>query len=269
MKLHDIKNVVVTGCSFMEGGSLTKTHNSALDNFLTPAEQLQFRFSKILSDMFDAKEINIASAGGSNERGIRKIYEWCEANSEQVKNSIFVFGLTELLRKEKYCGNTKSYIKWRNTIFFNNTDGLDNEGINHKLIPGSFEFVNYVKENNLYSLLLSYAKGDILLFTDLNYEFKTLSRQLDLLNCYIESKGGKLVVIAAMLEIDDFVAEEFGIKGELAKNKFNFLTFPGGVKCWKSYIKSYDPYYSRSRHPSIQDDKILAELTYTYVESIL
>lgn len=269
MNLHEIKNVVVTGCSFMQGLSLTKTHNSALDNFLTSPEQLQNRFSKILSDMLNANEVNIASAGGSNERGIRKIYEWCEANSEQVKNSVFVFGLTELLRKEKYCRNTKSYINWRNTMFFNNTDGLDNEKMNIKLTPGSREFVNYVKENDLYPLLLSYAKVGILLFTDLDYEFKTLSRQLDLLNCYIESKGGKLVIIAAMLEVDDFVSKEFGIKGELTENKFNFLTFPGGFKCWKSYIKSYDPYYSWARHPSIQDDKILAELTYTYVESIL
>ena len=43
------------------------------------------RFSKLLSDKLNAKEINIALGGGSNERTLRTTYEWIRKNSEKVE----------------------------------------------------------------------------------------------------------------------------------------------------------------------------------------
>jgi len=263
----NIDNLVVAGCSFMEGGCLAKTHNKELDNYLSTEEQEELRFSNLLSKKFNSKEVNIASAGSSNHFGIRRIFEWINNNQDKVDSTIFILGLTEVFRKEKYSRVTQEYIKWRSTIFF---DGSNDINSWDKLIPDSHKFKAYINDNNCLDDLINYAKVDIELFTDIDYEFSFLSQQLNLLNAYIENLGGKFIIFGAMLELDEgAVANQFNIKGELTTDTLNFYTFPGGYECWKSYIKTYNEYFTISDHPNAEDDRILSELIYEYINTII
>ena len=234
-----IKNVVAGGCSFIEGGCLATTHDKSIeDRHLTVQQQVEVRFSKLLANKFNANEINLASAGGSNHMSIRRIYDWMNKNEKEVENTLFVIGLTEVFRKEKYSRETQEYIKWRSTLFFSGENKINSW---EKLVPDSHKFKKYVKENGFYDDVLNYAKIDIELFTDKEYEFEYLNRQLDFLNAFIESKGGKLVVFGAMLEVDEgLVEEQFKIRGKLNIDNINYYTFPGGYRCWKSYIRTYN-----------------------------
>lgn len=262
-----VKNLVATGCSFIEGGCLAKTHNPELDNSLDIKQQELLRFSNQLALKLNCKEYNLASAGGSNHLAIRRTYDWINENEDKVENTLFVMGLTEVFRKEKYSRETQEYIKWRSTLFFSGENKIENW---QKLVLDSHKFKKYVEDNNVYDDLLNYAKVDIELFTDLDYEFKYLNQQLDMLNAYIESKGGKLIVFGAMLELDEGrVQNQFNIKGTLNTKNLNFYTFPGGYNCWKSYIITYNKYFTISDHPNANDDSILSELIFEYSKSIL
>ena len=70
------------------------------------------RFSKLLSDKLNAKEINIALGGGSNERTLRTTYEWIRKNSEKVESTLFIIGFTFQIRKDLYFDVTKEWIRW-------------------------------------------------------------------------------------------------------------------------------------------------------------
>lgn len=242
-----MKELIAAGCSFVEGYSMLQTHKSLLGLTIVSTETAEEnRLSKLLSIGLYRKEINLANSGGSNERAIRRLYEY--ANTNGGKDKIFILGLTELLRKEKYSSESKSYIKWRNTIFFDNLPNLKILDDNlFKLVPSSFEFHDIIERDNLRAQLKEYAKLDIMYFTDIDNELRMLSQQLNMLYSYIKSKGGELVVFSAMMEQTD----------EL-KLDFKLFDMPVG-KSWREFIGSYDKDYSPSHHPAIADEHILSK----------
>ena len=242
-----MKELVAAGCSFVEGSSMVVKHKwskklETVDNKTAEKNRL----TKLLSNELNIKEINLANSGGSNERAIRRLYEYVNKNGG--KDKIFIIGLTELLRKEKYSSKTKSYIKWRNTIFFDEIANIDNLDDNlFKLVPSSFLFHNIIKRDGLLNKLKEYAKLDILYFTDIENELKKLSQQLNMLNSYIKNKNGKFVVFSAMLEEADNLSTDFDV-----------LKMPVG-NSWREFIDSYDPDYHFSHHPAIADEHILSK----------
>lgn len=242
-----MKELIAAGCSFVEGYSMVEQHKftTKLKHVSVETSEAN-RLSKLLSIELDRKEINLANSGGSNERAIRRLYEYTNVNGG--KDKIFILGLTELLRKEKYSSESKSYIKWRNTIFFDNLSNLKvlDENL-FKLVPSSFEFHDIIERDNLLPQLKEYAKLDVMYFTDIDNELRMLSQQLNMLHSYIKSKGGELVVFSAMMEQSD----------EL-KLDFKLFDMPVG-KSWREFMGSYDKYYSPSHHPSIADEHILSK----------
>jgi phosphotransferase system HPr-like phosphotransfer protein len=242
-----MKELVAAGCSFVEGQSMVETHNYKIKlNTVDFDTANANRLSKLVSDGLQYKEVNIASSGSSNERAIRRVYEYVNENGG--KDKIFIIGLTELLRKEKYSSQSKSYIKWRNTIFFDKVSNIDvlDENL-FKLLPSSFLFHDIVKRDNLLSKLKEYAKLDIMYFTDIENELRKLSQQLNMLYAYITSKGGKLLVFSAMME-----------QADKLKLDFDLFNMPSG-NSWREFISSYDNYYHFSHHPAIADERILSE----------
>jgi hypothetical protein len=242
-----MKELIVAGCSFIEGYSMVEEHRFDTKLKHVDIETTESnRLSKLLSIELNRKEINLASSGGSNERAIRRLYE--HANENGGKDKLFIIGLTELLRKEKYSSESKSYIKWRNTIFFDKLSNLKvlDENL-FKLVPSSFQFHDIVKRDNILSELKEYAKIDVMYFTDIDNELRILSQQLNMLHSYIESKGGKLIVFSAMMEESDKL-----------KLDFKLLDMPYG-NSWRDFISSYDKYYVYSNHPAIADEHILSK----------
>jgi len=242
-----MKELVAAGCSFVEGYSMVVHHkySKKLKGVDIKTAETS-RLSRLLSDDLQCREVNLANSGGSNERAIRKLYEY--ANVKDVKDSIFILGLTELLRKEKYSSKSKSYIKWRNTIFFDKLSNLEVLDDNlFKLLPSSFLFHDIVKKDNLVKKLKEYAKVDIMYFTDIDNELKILSQQLNMLNTYLKSKGGKLLVFSAMME-----------QADKLKLDFDLFNMPSG-NSWREFISSYDNDYHFSHHPAIADERILSK----------
>ena len=242
-----MKELVAAGCSFVEGHSMVVKHKFIKKLKHVDMETAESnRLTKLLSIELNRKEINLANSGGSNERAIRRLYEYINENGGEDK--LFIIGLTELLRKEKYSSQSKSYIKWRNTIFFEKLSNLKvlDENL-QKLVPSSFLFHDIVKRDNLQNQLKEYAKLDILYFTDIENELKKLSQQLNMLNSYIKNKNGKFVVFSAMLEEADNLSTDFDV-----------LKMPVG-NSWREFIDSYDPDYHFSHHPAIADEHILSK----------
>ena len=169
-----MKYLLAAGCSFVEGGSMNYEHPSI--NCPPWKEQMELRFSKVLANTLNFKEINIAGSGGSNQRSIRLIYEWFKENKSKAENTTVVLGLTELLRKEKFSTKTQSYIKWRNTIFFDDVLTFDNldelENIlkicdeNHYQKVQKSVFNNFIKSSE-YLLPDNFVYN----FIEKNYEF--------------------------------------------------------------------------------------------------
>tara|TARA_R110002074_G_scaffold398315_1_gene589979 strand:+ start:1337 stop:2086 length:750 start_codon:yes stop_codon:yes gene_type:complete len=242
-----MKELVAAGCSFVEGHSMVVKHKFIKKLKHVDMETAESnRLTKLLSIELNRKEINLANSGGSNERAIRRLYEYINENGGEDK--LFIIGLTELLRKEKYSSQSKSYIKWRNTIFFEKLSNLKvlDENL-QKLVPSSFLFHDIVKRDNLQNQLKEYAKLDVMYFTDIDNELRMLSQQLNMLHSYIKSKGGKLIVFSAMLEESDKL-----------KLDFKLIDMPYG-NSWRDFMSSYDKYYSYSHHPSIADEHILSK----------
>lgn len=241
-----MKELIAAGCSFVEGSSMLHTHEQPKITVVSIETSEANRLSKLLSIELNRKEINLANSGGSNERAIRRLYEYANVNGG--KDKIFILGLTELLRKEKYSSESKSYIKWRNTIFFDNLSNLKvlDENL-FKLVPSSFQFHDIVERDNLLPQLKEYAKLDIMYFTDIDNELRMLSQQLNMLYSYIKSKGGELVVFSAMME-----------QSAELKLDFKLLDMPVG-KSWREFMGSYDKYYADSHHPAIADEHILSK----------
>jgi hypothetical protein len=235
-----MKELIAAGCSFVEGCSMLQTHEEDPVTAVVSTETAEAnRLSKLLSIGLYRKEINLANSGGSNERAIRRLYEY--ANTNGGKDKIFILGLTELLRKEKYSSESKSYINWRNAIFFDNV-------VNFTKLKFWFDDIRDVSErDNLKPQLKEYAKLDIMYFTDIDNELRMLSQQLNMLYSYIKSKEGELLVFSAMMEQSD----------EL-KLDFKLFDMPIG-KSWREFIGSYDKDYSPSHHPAIADEHILSK----------
>ena len=98
------KYLVVNGCSFTKGSCMYEDADK---------QQLLYkknRFSKKLADRLNFEEINIAGGGRSNDRIFRELFNWVEENGEKVKDSLFVVGLSNSLRKDLYSSYLKRYI---------------------------------------------------------------------------------------------------------------------------------------------------------------
>ena len=103
--------------------------------------------------------------------------------------------------------------------------------------------------------VVDYAKTEFLFFKDREYEYNKLVQSLHTINAYIESKGAKLLVFSAMCDMLD--------KDKL--NGLNYIVFPDGSLQWRDYIKSYDPAYHKSAHPSIDDQPKLTNILFDYI----
>ena len=83
-----IKNIVSCGCSWMFGSGCSK-----------PREE---RLSNLFAKKYNAKDINFAIDGGSNDRSVRKIVNWIVENKDKLDETLFLIGVTQPQRFEIY-----------------------------------------------------------------------------------------------------------------------------------------------------------------------
>ena len=76
-----MKELIVGGCSFLEGSSMLHSHETPKITAVSIETSKANRLSKLLSIELNRKEINLANSGGSNERAIRRLYEYANTNN--------------------------------------------------------------------------------------------------------------------------------------------------------------------------------------------
>ena len=74
------KYLYANGCSWVDGDELQ--------------DRTQQRFSKLLSNDLNLKEINEATAGCSNETIIKNTMDWIYKNEKLIDETIFIIGFT-------------------------------------------------------------------------------------------------------------------------------------------------------------------------------
>jgi len=81
-----IKNIVSCGCSWVAGTGCYKEDTE--------------RLSSLFAKKYNAKDINLAKEGGSNDRIVRKITNWILGNKNKLDETLFLIGLSEPKRFE-------------------------------------------------------------------------------------------------------------------------------------------------------------------------
>jgi|TARA_R110001592_G_scaffold205167_2_gene455572 hypothetical protein len=227
--MKEYKYLVVNGCSFMVG--------TGCDNVL------QNRASKLLSDRLKCEEINLSKNGGSNDRIFRTTYDWIQNNPHKVNQSLFIIGLTDLYRKDLYSNTNEKYVHGSELYSKSPKHYADAIGC------GSNELSEYAEFN------LKYITSEFPLKDNLN-------RQCDLLNTYIKSQGGRLIIFQSLFG-------KVGKKNNLWLNKTGNLFHkehfkPGGFDSWRDFMVNSNRNYDGG-HPSSKDNKVLAQQLYKYI----
>ena len=245
-----IKNLHFNGCSFVAGTSLQLERNKLGHDAVFPNEEkMKKNFHTLLSSKLNVPFINEAVSGGSNKRAIRVSYEYAKNNN--IEGTLFIIGLSELYRDEKFSFHTNDYIEWRYETFLKFNRNIE---WSKQLVPSSFAFHKFIEENKYEDNIVDFAKTEFTFFKSRENEFNKLAQNLTMLNSYIESKGGRLLVFSAMCDVLDV--------GKL--NDINFMSFPNQIHHWRDYIFSYDDTY-QYQHPCIDDQPIITNLLFNYI----
>lgn len=246
-----IANLHFSGCSFVAGSSMHKATKEPGE--LTVPEKQSYNFHTLLSKKLNVPNINEAQPGGSNKRAIRIIFD--RARNSNVEGTLFILGLTELYRTEKFSNHINDTISWKYESFFQHNSEIN---FDKELIPISNLLLDEINRDGDAKSIVDYAKTEFLFFKNREYEYDKLVQSLHTINAYVESKGAKLLIFSAMCEIID--------KSKL--DGLNFIEFPDGSLEWRKYIKSYDTHY-KGTHPSIDDQPKLTNILFEYLKKFM
>ena len=234
--MDKIKYVVTSGSSFSRGQCMSKD----------PSDEDKFRFSKIFADNIGARDINLAGGGGSNKRSFRKIYEWIQSNKEKVKSTLFIFGITELARKEiKIDSNIlklntspqevqeNQFLRWNNRFIIDD-------------IPTIFEGVS----KDIQDKMITWHEVEYSYMFDESDSYRKLFMQADLLQTYIKSLNSNIIYFYALPKSDKL------------DSRLNWYK-PGGHNYWWKYVEEYRGH--DGGHPTKEDHiKLGKDLIKTY-----
>jgi len=246
-----IANLHFSGCSFVAGSSLRVATKEKGE--LHQKEKKLKNFHTLLSNKLNIPSVNVAEPGGSNQEAIRHIFD--KARSSDTEGTLFILGLTELYRTEKFSNHLNEIIKWNYESFYEHNEEVS---ITSKLIPIPSRLIEKIEKVDAANSIVEYAKTELIFFKDRKYEYDKLMQNLHTINAYVESKGAKLLIFSAMCEMID--------KSKL--NGLNYLEFPDGSLEWRKYIHSYDKDYAGT-HPSIADQPKLANILFEFIKKFI
>ena len=244
MKKH--KYLLTAGCSFVYGSCMFLPDDPR--NKKNPCKD--YRFSKIMADGIGAEEINLAKAGGSNQRAFRRIYEWTRENPSKVKDTFFVVGFTSTARQEKFLDEVNTHVRFHQ--FFLDR-GLS---IPRSMTRDEREYLEPFMDD-----VMLYNKLEYKFFFNVKNEHERLMRKSDLLQSYIRGLGSEILFFNALYQ-PKFVTINASDKLDDRLNWYR----PGGYDSWPSFISSYRKY--SLDHPLSDDHGILGKDLIKYYESI-
>lgn len=239
--MKNLKYLVANGCSFtrhpFEPNHVRNTFSSDEDYY---DYVLSNRYSKLLADKLDVEEVNISSGGSSNDRVFRTTYDWIQENKEKVKDTYFVIGLTDCLRKDLWSNFKQEYIIsseiWQDLEYIAEDCNTTLDNVNKWR---EFEVMNLVNEDELE---------------------KNVIRQCDLFNSYV---NGNVIFFNGWR------------RNELVHTDLNFLKFKSDTYegyNWVDYIYSNrskysqrDSLYKWGGHPEVIQHNEISEMLYNNI----
>jgi hypothetical protein len=243
LKKH--KYLLAAGCSFVQGSCMFPLDDPRHKK--NPCKD--FRFSKIMANGIGAEEINFGTAGGSNQRAFRRIYEWTRENPSKVKDTFFVVGVTSTGRQEKFLDGVNRHV-WFHQFF------PDRE----LSIPRSVARDVRIYTEPFIDDLILYNKLEYKFFFNEKNEHERLLRKADLLQSYIRGLGSEILFFNAFQP--SFVTTNASDKLDDRLNWYK----PGGYDTWPAFISSYRKY--QFDHPLFDDHEILGKDLVKHYESI-
>jgi len=241
--MKNSKYLVVNGCSFSvnphEAYHVQNTFASKKDyyDYVFPK-----RYSTVLADKLNFEEVNISTSGSSNDRIFRTTYDWIQENKEKVKDTLFVIGLTDSLRKDLWSNFKQEYIIsseiWQDLEYIARDCDTTSDKVNQWR---EFEVMNLVNSDEIE---------------------KNIIRQCDLFNSYV---NGNVIFFNGWR------------RNELVHTDLNFLKFKSngydGYN-WVDYIYSNkskyllkDSKYTWIRHPNAFQHSEIVDMLYQNILS--
>ena len=241
--MKNLKYLVVNGCSFSRH---PHEPNHVRNTFPSDKDYYDYVFSKrystLLADKLNVKEVNLSTGGSSNDRIFRTTYDWIQENKEKVKDTLFVIGLTDSLRKDLWSNFKQDYMItseiWQDLEYIAKDCDTTVDKVNQWR---KFELMNLIDEDEVE---------------------KNLMRQCDLFNSYV---NGNVVFVNACR------------KNELVNPDLNFLKFKSDTYDgynWVDYVCSNarkyllkDPKWEWIGHPGIFEHNEITELLHQNIVS--
>tara|TARA_B100000686_G_scaffold354186_1_gene463112 strand:- start:1738 stop:2568 length:831 start_codon:yes stop_codon:yes gene_type:complete len=270
--MKSYKYLLVNGCSFVHGDQIYKDDiKEGLDRKWIGNEK---RFSKLLSDRLDCREINLSMSGSSNDRIIRTTFEWIRRPFYNVENSptCIVIGLTDWARFDFYSDEVNRYFPF-------NPFSIEFKGILYKLkdillpresrLTDSYlEKINDKYFNGVVDIEKFYTFMEIFtkyLVSEKAY-IEKLNRDIIMLHTYCKFKNIDLIIFNS---IGDFLT---------CKNEINYFSFGINEKhlddSWRIYcyeqekklgVKLHSSDYFAGSHPGILSNLEMTEMLYKYI----
>ena len=240
-------NVITCGCSYLFGIGCYEQHNI---------------LGKLMAKKLNAKYTDLSLCGGSNDRIIRKIIDWAIENKNQLKNTFFLIGITDISRYESWDELLQRYAQGdaREADVPNNMSDL------HRIAEDQL----LTKVQRMYYKYLHSNKSDL---------DRTL-RNIILLTSFFEKHGSKYIIFNSMGDLKKmskghrFFNEVFNNKNYYSDEAWYESLFPKGrgmISAEDKRMEEIDGginYKEDWGHPSEKSHKLWFEKLYKYGEEI-
>ena len=251
------KNLHALGCSFVAGDGMDEREKIKFpDEDGSEKHKYECRFSKLLSDKLELKEINNSVGGFSNHRIYRTAYDWITNQPPQtIKETLFIIGITDISR----------------------TDLQLDDGVIR--LPGILGDMNCIHDNEREVITKITTMGGLEVDDFFDYWTKWFKyiysedirleetmRDYHLLQTLIKSLGGDVIFFNTVrMNNPIYNYKHRVIPSDVhLDSRLQWFKPLGKYDGWREFIITFDSDYT-GEHPSVKDHAILSEELYTHI----
>lgn len=191
--------IVSAGCSYTVGANINNEAGKWIGK--------EYTFTTELGKRFNLPTVHLGKAGGSNERIVRKVYDWILTNDE-YKNPLFLIGITGITRFEFWSHTHNDYFDIH--LFDFHSD--KNSELYKKQMTTRIPKMLYPEADPI--LLEHWVEASQYMF-NINARRKQIASMITMLNSHIQITRGTAIFFNSLF--DDLVG---------VKDRINYLSFP-------------------------------------------
>ncbi len=212
-------------------------------------QKYSHRFSKLLSDKLELKEVNNSVGGYSNHRIFRTAYDWIINQSPQtIKETLFIIGITDVARTDLQLNDGE--FKLGSTP--SDMDNIHNDEKEHISRITKIRGLDIDYFFDLWKNWFKYVYSE-----DIRLE-ETI-RDYHLLQNLIKSLGGDVMFLNTVRDNARNLSSEVHLDSRL-----QWFKPLGKHDGWREFIEAYDSDYG-GEHPNTNDHEILSQELYRHI----